>query len=57
MSDLSRDTDNAHEKLNTIFDKEKEQKRIEKVQLIVWKSKNTYIQKNKLSTNYFLHIN
>lgn len=57
VADLSRDTDNAHEKLNTIFDKEKEQKRIEKVQLIVWKSKNTYIQKNKLSTNYFLHIN
>ncbi|SUC36979.1 Possible hemagglutinin (DUF638) [Providencia rustigianii] len=34
VADLSRDTDNAHEKLNTIFDKEKEQKRIEKVQLI-----------------------
>ncbi len=31
---LSRDTDNAHEKLNTIFDKEKEQKRIEKTQLV-----------------------
>ncbi|VFS54043.1 Possible hemagglutinin (DUF638) [Moellerella wisconsensis] len=34
INDLSRDTDNAHEKLNTIFDKEKEQKRIEKTQLI-----------------------
>lgn len=31
---LSRDTNNAHEKLNTIFDKEKEQKRIEKTQLV-----------------------
>lgn len=30
INELSRDTDNAHEKLNTIFDKEKEQKRIEK---------------------------
>jgi filamentous hemagglutinin len=39
VADLSRDTDNTHEKLNTIFDKEKEQKRIEKVQLIGWKSK------------------
>ncbi|MEY0867549.1 VENN motif pre-toxin domain-containing protein [Providencia alcalifaciens] len=34
VSELSRDTDNAHEKLNTIFDKEKEQKRIEKTQLV-----------------------
>ena len=34
INDLSRDTDNAHEKLNTIFDKEKEQKRIEQNQLI-----------------------
>ncbi|WP_272665521.1 hypothetical protein [Providencia sp. PROV174] len=34
INDLSRDTDNAHEKLNTIFDKEKEQKRIEKTQLV-----------------------
>ncbi|MEI9698436.1 hemagglutinin repeat-containing protein [Moellerella wisconsensis] len=34
VTDLSRNTDNAHEKLNTIFDKEKEQKRIEKNQLI-----------------------
>ncbi|MGO2303321.1 MAG: two-partner secretion domain-containing protein [Providencia sp.] len=34
INDLSRDTDNAHEKLGTIFDKEKEQKRIEKTQLI-----------------------
>lgn len=34
INELSRDTDNAHEKLNTIFDKEKEQKRIEKTQLI-----------------------
>ncbi|WP_272539035.1 hemagglutinin repeat-containing protein, partial [Providencia sp. PROV197] len=32
VNTLSRDTDNAHEKLNTIFDKEKEQKRIEKTQ-------------------------
>ncbi|BBV00328.1 hypothetical protein AB6H26_08540 [Providencia hangzhouensis] len=28
VTDLSRYTDNAHEKLNMIFDKEKEQKRI-----------------------------
>ncbi|MGI3429999.1 hemagglutinin repeat-containing protein [Providencia stuartii] len=34
INELSRDTDNAHEKLNTIFDKEKEQKRIEQNQLI-----------------------
>ncbi|WP_338136326.1 VENN motif pre-toxin domain-containing protein [Providencia huaxiensis] len=34
INELSRDTDNAHEKLNTIFDKEKEQKRIEKTQLV-----------------------
>ncbi|MGJ3355381.1 VENN motif pre-toxin domain-containing protein [Providencia sp. Je.9.19] len=34
INELSRDTDNAHEKLGTIFDKEKEQKRIEKTQLI-----------------------
>ncbi|QIC15581.1 filamentous hemagglutinin N-terminal domain-containing protein [Providencia vermicola] len=34
INDLSRDTDNAHEKLNSIFDKEKEQKRIEQNQLI-----------------------
>ncbi|WP_272682198.1 VENN motif pre-toxin domain-containing protein, partial [Providencia sp. PROV129] len=34
VNTLSRDTDNAHEKLNTIFDKEKEQKRIEKTQLV-----------------------
>ncbi|MEX0425948.1 filamentous hemagglutinin, partial [Providencia rettgeri] len=34
VTDLSRDTGNAHEKLNTIFDKEKEQKRIEQNQLI-----------------------
>ncbi|EPL6457046.1 DNA/RNA non-specific endonuclease [Providencia rettgeri] len=34
VTELSRDVDNAHEKLNTIFDKEKEQKRIEKTQLV-----------------------
>ncbi|MEX6158384.1 VENN motif pre-toxin domain-containing protein [Providencia manganoxydans] len=34
IKELSRDTDNAHEKLNPIFDKEKEQKRIEKTQLV-----------------------
>ncbi|MTC27730.1 filamentous hemagglutinin N-terminal domain-containing protein [Providencia alcalifaciens] len=34
INNLSRDTDNAHEKLNTIFDKEQEQKRIEKTQLV-----------------------
>nr|WP_282563733.1 hemagglutinin repeat-containing protein [Providencia stuartii] len=34
INDLSRDTGNAHEKLNSIFDKEKEQKRIEQNQLI-----------------------
>ncbi|MGG4606765.1 VENN motif pre-toxin domain-containing protein [Providencia sp. Me31A] len=34
INDLSRDTNNAHEKLDTIFDKEKEQKRIEKTQLV-----------------------
>lgn len=56
VADLSRDTDNAHEKLNTIFDKEKEQKRIEKVQLIGWKSKKHLYSENNLSTDYFLHI-
>lgn len=46
VADLSRDTDNAHEKLNTLFDKEKEQKRIEKVQLIGWQSrKHLYLEK------------
>ncbi|MGG4665494.1 VENN motif pre-toxin domain-containing protein [Providencia vermicola] len=34
VNELSRDVENAHEKLNTIFDKEKEQKRIEKTQLV-----------------------
>ncbi|MEX9874710.1 hemagglutinin repeat-containing protein [Providencia rettgeri] len=34
VDDLSRDTDNAHEKLGTIFDKDEEQKRIDRNQLI-----------------------
>ncbi|ATG17916.1 hypothetical protein CO695_17015 [Providencia alcalifaciens] len=40
VADLSRDTDNAHEK----------------VQLIGWKSKKHLYSENKLSTDYFLHI-
>ncbi len=34
VDDLSRDTDHAHQKLDTIFDKEKEQKRFAQAQLI-----------------------
>ena len=34
VDDLSRDTDNAHKKLDTIFDKEAEQKRIARNQLL-----------------------
>ncbi|HHN8460651.1 TPA: hemagglutinin repeat-containing protein [Morganella morganii] len=34
VADLSRDTANAHEKLGTIFDKDEEQKRIDRNQLI-----------------------
>ncbi|MEY0044199.1 hemagglutinin repeat-containing protein [Providencia rettgeri] len=34
VDDLSRDTANAHEKLGTIFDKDEEQKRIDRNQLI-----------------------
>lgn len=34
INDLSRDTANAHEKLETIFDKDAEQKRIDRKQLI-----------------------
>ncbi|SQC34619.1 VENN motif pre-toxin domain-containing protein [Kluyvera cryocrescens] len=34
INDLSRDTANAHEKLDTIFDKDAEQKRIDRNQLI-----------------------
>lgn len=34
INDLSRDTANAHEKLETIFDKDAEQKRIDRNQLI-----------------------
>jgi len=34
VAELSRDTDNAHKKLDTIFDKEAEQKRIDRNQLL-----------------------